>query len=359
MDGSPPAAPTLYQAVYNRDVGAVSALLASARGAQTDGSVASSANAVDINWRHPDGGATALYLAVEIGFTHAVQLLLDAGACPNTTRDDGASCVYKACTDGHADILKLLISAGAAVDVTDAKGLTPLYLCCLRGQVETASLLLDARADATRTHKGWSAFDLALRDGADAALQPLLLKHAYGLLLERQTTPQAAAGPAPPVKDVRGGATAPAEAATLLERLREAARRAKTVYEEVYHSSPPEELDAALRDTTAGELTVLAMAQCDWVIKMSKGAGARQSADTAAGASGASAGEASGAASSVDPSAPAVPVDEDGDEIPDWLLSAAMQLGPGEEVPEAVRSAPRPQQQQRGKSSRRTKKTGD
>ena len=135
-----------------------------------------------------------------------------------------AHLVYKACTEGHADILKLLISAGAAVDVTDAKGLTPLYLCCLRGQVEMASLLLDARADATRTHKGWSAFDLALRDGADAALQPLLLKHAHGLLLERQ----AAAGPATPVEDVGGGATAPAEAATLLERLREAARRAKT-----------------------------------------------------------------------------------------------------------------------------------
>ena len=87
---------------------------------------------------------------------------------------------------------------------------------------------------------------------------------------------------------------------------------------------------------------------------MSKGAGARQSADTAAGASGASA-----ASPSADPSAAAVPVDEDGDEIPDWLLSAAMQLGPDDEVPQAVKSAPRPQLQQRGKSSRRTKKTGD
>ena len=67
---------SLYSAAYHGNAASVRKLLA--RGA-------------DYNWRHPHGGATALYVACEFGHKDAARVLLDAGAPVDTARDDGTT----------------------------------------------------------------------------------------------------------------------------------------------------------------------------------------------------------------------------------------------------------------------------
>ena len=66
----------LYSAAYHGNAASIRRLIS--RGA-------------DLNWRHPQGGATTLYVACEFGHAEAAQLLLDSGAPADTARDDGAT----------------------------------------------------------------------------------------------------------------------------------------------------------------------------------------------------------------------------------------------------------------------------
>ena len=85
----------------------------------------------DIHWRHPQGGATALYVACEFGHAEAARVLLEAGAPADAARDDGATPLYKACQDGgRPEIAQLLLSKGAMVNRADPAGMTPLWLAC-------------------------------------------------------------------------------------------------------------------------------------------------------------------------------------------------------------------------------------
>ena len=59
-----------------------------------------------LGWRHPHGGATAIYVACELGHTDAVKLLLDAGAPVDLAREDGDTPLFKACRDGKIDIVR-------------------------------------------------------------------------------------------------------------------------------------------------------------------------------------------------------------------------------------------------------------
>ena len=85
------------------------------------------------------------------------------------------------------------------------------------------------------------------------------------------------------------------------------ALQARAQYEAIYDAATSEHLDAPLSDLTTGELLSVAKAQCDWLLEVSHGAAASDDA---------------GRATSEEADA------EAGDEMPDWLLSAAMQLGP-------------------------------
>ena len=75
----------LYSAAYHGNAASIRKLIS--RGA-------------DLKWRHPQGGATALYVACEFGHAEAAQLLLESGAPADAARDDGATPLYKACQDG-------------------------------------------------------------------------------------------------------------------------------------------------------------------------------------------------------------------------------------------------------------------
>ena len=209
--GSQPSAAgsALYGLAYHGAAQRVASLFSSA----------SEAGVADLlRWRHPNGGASALFVCVERGHLETVKLLLDARADPDAARDDGALPLTMAImhsVNGVTDITRALLAAGATVDAEGAQGFTPLYHACHRGCVDPARQLLAARADATRKFQGWSAFDLAQRPGTDERLMPLLLQHAQALLLEQKGDGQRAPpgrGATPPsatcaTAAARGGAS--------------------------------------------------------------------------------------------------------------------------------------------------------
>eukprot|EP00966_Prymnesium_polylepis_P173176 4005507-Prymnesium_polylepis.1 len=146
-----------------------------------------------LSWRHPHGGATALYVACEFGHLEAAKLLLEAGAPPDQARDDGATPLYKACQDGgRLDIAKLLLKNGANADQIDSAGMTPLWVACHQGKTELAGLLLDANADPTRKVQGWSPLDLARRDKKEELIK-LIIDHLPPAEAEAAMRPPASA----------------------------------------------------------------------------------------------------------------------------------------------------------------------
>ena len=126
----------LYHAAYHGDLQVIQKHVA--RGA-------------DLTWRHPQGGASALYVACENGHHEAVRLLLASGAPADQARDDGSTPLFvsvsMACEqpeDGggkdqaklalapggrRLQIVQALLSAGATPDLT-VKGLAPLWVAC-------------------------------------------------------------------------------------------------------------------------------------------------------------------------------------------------------------------------------------
>jgi ankyrin repeat protein len=132
---------------------------------------------LDINWRHPQGGATALYVACEFGHIQVAQLLVAAGAAVDAARDDGATPLYKACQDGGKPaVARLLVKAGAKVNQQDKSGMTPLWLSVHHGCKELVELLLEAGGDATYRVQGWSVLDLAKREGHQEIARLLISK---------------------------------------------------------------------------------------------------------------------------------------------------------------------------------------
>ena len=97
----------VYSAAYHGNVKSVKKLLAKLPN--------KAATTATLTWRHPHGGATALYVACEFGHAETAKVLLDAGAPPDQPRDDGVTPLYKACQDGgRLDLAKMLLKAGAA-----------------------------------------------------------------------------------------------------------------------------------------------------------------------------------------------------------------------------------------------------
>ena len=116
-----------------------------------------------LDWRHPHGGATSIYVACEFGHIDTVRLLLEAGAPVDAARGDGATPLYKACQDGRLEIVELLLKHGAWVGQVDRNNMTPLWVACHQGRVELAKILLQAKADPLHKVQQWSAVMLAER----------------------------------------------------------------------------------------------------------------------------------------------------------------------------------------------------
>ena len=110
-----------------------------------------------------DKGQTALHLAIHVGSSEIVMLLLDHEADANVhTIHEHNSPLHMACEGGYRKIAYELLEAEALVDEPNKMQRTPLHLSALSGRSDIGSMLLRAGANphAMDIH-GWNARQLA------------------------------------------------------------------------------------------------------------------------------------------------------------------------------------------------------
>ena len=93
---------------------------------------------------------TALMWACEKGNVHAINVMLNAGANPNTADANGDTCLFKAISARcNKQALQALIDHGADVNVINKSGRTALMHACQKGNKDAINVLLNAGADTT------------------------------------------------------------------------------------------------------------------------------------------------------------------------------------------------------------------
>ena len=128
----------------------------------------------DPNFRDEDG-RSAFPVAVELGDSEIVRVLLDAGADPNAVTSDGEPVAVDAVQRGEAEILQLLLDAGADPNAADGAGIAVLVWAVIQGDAEMSRMLLDAGADPnTLAEEGLSVLAIAV-DRGDTEVVRLLL----------------------------------------------------------------------------------------------------------------------------------------------------------------------------------------
>ena len=157
---------SLADAAMNRDLAAVSALLA--RGTEPD--TAGQYDTAAIHWlirygEHEavrqllDSGAdpnlrngyglAPLSIAISNGDAESVRILLAEGADPNTVERSGEPVLISAAGVGVLESVRLLVAAGAVVDEADSNyGQTALMAAARAGHANVADYLLQQGADA-------------------------------------------------------------------------------------------------------------------------------------------------------------------------------------------------------------------
>ena len=125
-------------------------------------------------------GCDALFLAAGEGDAGLVQLLLAAGANPDTADPEGETCLIRSVTEGHEDVAGLLLEKGADANRADDDGITALFCCCRAVVLEEhheqlAKLLLKHKADPNLpTHNGVTCLLSACRNRHDRLVKLLL-----------------------------------------------------------------------------------------------------------------------------------------------------------------------------------------
>jgi hypothetical protein len=126
----------------------------------------------------PDAsGYTPLRWAGIRGEGAIANLLLDAGADPNTVGADGGTPLHGAAHHDDGEMMAALLAAGGDVGIKNQWGRTPLHVAARRGCMEVATLLLEAGADPNAvTGEGWTPLNVAYRGGHPEMVE-LLLAH--------------------------------------------------------------------------------------------------------------------------------------------------------------------------------------
>ncbi|KAI0445831.1 ankyrin repeat-containing domain protein [Xylaria telfairii] len=93
---------------------------------------------------------TPMSLAIKARHAGAVQLLLDQGLSPNTTKPDGMNMLSYAAEVGDDRIARLLLDRGVEVNIKDERGKTPLFFAA---SPEIAKLLLSNGAEVNARDK--------------------------------------------------------------------------------------------------------------------------------------------------------------------------------------------------------------
>ncbi len=129
--------------------------------------------------------------------TKTVQVLLRAGANPNSAQKEYGTPLFSAAGNGELAIARMLIEAGADVDLGNEWGFTPLANAALGGHEKVVAYLLKQGANPRlKDSEGKTALDAATKAvGRDSKFRPTLalLKAAFAKPLKRTTPkPQAA-----------------------------------------------------------------------------------------------------------------------------------------------------------------------
>jgi hypothetical protein len=146
---------------------------------------------------------TPLHIAVYLGGTDMIILLLGHGASPNTHDSLGETPLHVAARKGFATATSLLLTHGASINERDMYGKTALYKAAVLGYTEIVSLLLTHGAyvdvkenrGMTALHEvAWrrttSMFDYLIQHGASVSIQdncgrnPMQVSHYSGALVK-------------------------------------------------------------------------------------------------------------------------------------------------------------------------------
>jgi ankyrin repeat protein len=105
-----------------------------------------------------------------------VELLLQAGADPNTALPGGETALMTAARTGKLDAVQALLSHGAGVRAKEGRrGQTPLMWAAAEGNVAVVEALIQAGADfRERLDSGFTAFLFAVREGRTEVVRALL-----------------------------------------------------------------------------------------------------------------------------------------------------------------------------------------
>jgi ankyrin repeat protein len=130
-------------------------------------------------------GETALYLAVQKRHISCVELLLNAGANPESRPAGKESMLNLAVSAAQCSIVKLLLEKGSHLEEPNKDGNTPLCTAVSKGATKVVNLLLEHGASVVaRNGKGESPLSVAVHRG-DTSTVTRLLAHK-GIDLESE-----------------------------------------------------------------------------------------------------------------------------------------------------------------------------
>jgi ankyrin repeat protein len=161
------SAAEIHDAVRNRDLGRVSAILLKDP---------SQANVTNNDISTSTYGAMPIHIAAEMDDTNMLALLLQSGARLEATNKNGFTALHTtAFVFPRVKAAKFLVEKGADVNANKAfKTMTPLHFAARSGSTELVQLLLDHGATTTQSVE--SPLNEAV-NGGNAAIVELLLAH--------------------------------------------------------------------------------------------------------------------------------------------------------------------------------------
>ena len=133
-------------------------------------------NGVDIEWRNPGGGLTALDTAVFNNQLEAAEMLISAGYTVNMADKWGHTPLYYAVENNNRDIVKLLLSNGGheMINTPDTQGRLHLHMASSRGDEHIVRQLVTAGAHVDSLSQGKTALYTASQKGYYPIVRHLL-----------------------------------------------------------------------------------------------------------------------------------------------------------------------------------------
>lgn len=124
-------------------------------------------------------GWNALMLATMHGQAGAVRTLIANGADANDKNEAGGTALMMAAIKGQQEIIQSLLQGGALVNVKNKEGWTPLMYAAWNGHTTAVRLLVDKGAEVNaQNQEGWTPLMCAAWKGNSTAVQTLLSRGA-------------------------------------------------------------------------------------------------------------------------------------------------------------------------------------